>query len=361
MAPVALDLTPRPPVAGSTVKVTYSGAPAGENNWVAVALKAAPDSEYLDTQTAKGASSAVDLNLPDDTSEYELRYYLSNPDGSSRVIGRSTPFTPVHVAASVSGPASAVAGSQITVKWTGPSNPSDYVTVVKKGAPEGSYLDYKYTRDGNPLTLTVPLEAGDFELRYSSDAGARTLASAPITLKPGSYSLTAPATATSGSTLSVNWSGPNNGGEYVTVVRKDAPVGTYTTYFYTRDGNPGKLKLPTEPGEYELRYSTERSSPNPTLYSLPLTIAAPSGAAAYSLQAPASVTGGAQVQVKWGGPNNSGDYVTVVKAGDPVGTYTQYFYTRDGNPGTLKMPFAPGDYELRYSTGCISLSWDTVV
>jgi Ca-activated chloride channel family protein len=49
-------------------------------------------------------------------------------------------------------------------------------------------------------------------------------------------------------------------------------VGSFTVYFYTRDGNPGKLKLPAQPGEYELRYSSEAVSPNPTLFSLPIMV-----------------------------------------------------------------------------------------
>ncbi|MCD0162042.1 hypothetical protein IHN63_12070 [Deinococcus sp. 6YEL10] len=70
----------------------------------------------------------------------------------------------------------------------------------------------------------------------------------------------------------MNWTGPNNPGDYVTIVPRGAPVGAYLDYFYTRDGNPGALTLPAQPGEYELRYSTESASPNPTLHSLPFTV-----------------------------------------------------------------------------------------
>ncbi|MGY2894635.1 vWA domain-containing protein [Deinococcus sp. UYEF24] len=354
---VKLDFTPAQPVAGSVLKVTFSGAPAsqgGSKSWIGVAQTTDPDDAYLDYQYVTGASGSVTLNVPGEEIAYELRYHLANPDGSSRVIGRSAPFTPRRVGASLKAPAEVVAGSPVSVTWTGPNNARDYVTIVAKGAAEGSYLDYKYTSTSNPLTLTTPVQEGNYELRYASDADGKTQASLPIHLKLAAYSLQAPASAVGGGNIQVKWSGPNNPGEYVTVVKKGADVGTYTTYFYTRNGNPGTLKLPTEPGDYELRYSTEGQSPNPTLFSLPLTITAPQGNAAYSLQAPASTTGGAELQIRWSGPNNSGDYVTVVKKGADVGTYTQYFYTRDGNPGKLKMPFEPGDYELRYSTEGVS-------
>ncbi|GGL92488.1 hypothetical protein GCM10010840_33300 [Deinococcus aerolatus] len=248
----------------------------------------------------------------------------------------------------VSGPKMAGAGSQIEVRWTGPNNPGDYVTVVEKGAPIGKYTTYFHTRDGNPGKLTVPLTPGEYELRYSSEKASPnpTLASAPITLTPPTYGLSAPKTAGAGSQIEVRWTGPNNPGDYVTVVEKGAPIGKYTTYFHTGDGNPGKLTVPLTPGEYELRYSSEKASPNPTLAAIPITLTAPQ----YGLTAPATAKPGSSIQVKWTGPNNPGDYVTVVRKGAPVGEYTTYFYTRDGNPGTLKMPAQPGSYELRYSS-----------
>ncbi len=123
-------------------------------------------------------------------------------------------------------------------------------------------------------------------------------------------------------------------------------MGSYTQYFYTRDGNPGSLQTPLVPGDYELRYSTEGISPNPTLFARPLTLTASS----YKLEAPASGPHGGSVQIKWTGPNNPGDYVTIVPKGADVGTYTQYFYTKDGNPGSLSLPDQPGQYELRYSS-----------
>lgn len=70
----------------------------------------------------------------------------------------------------------------------------------------------------------------------------------------------------------VRWTAPSNPGNHVTIVKKGDPVGTYTQYFYTKDDNPGRLSLPDQPGECELRYSSEQASPNSTLYSLPLTV-----------------------------------------------------------------------------------------
>jgi Ca-activated chloride channel homolog len=346
---VKLEFSPNPPIAGGKVTVSFSGAPnSGSKDWVTVVPKSEPDYIYYDWQYIKGVSGTLDLNVPDELVELEARYHLANPDGSTRVIGRSAAFTPKRIAASLEAPSEALGGSKIEVKWSGPNNERDYVTVVAKGAPEGAYLNYKYTRDGNPVSITMPTDPGEYELRYSSDSSGKTLASRPITVKAAAYGLEAVNEAPAGSRISVKWTGPNNERDYVTIVKKGAAEGAYLDYKYTRDGNPVQISTPREPGDYELRYSSESSGK--TLFSRPIKLVA----ATYRLEAPREAKTGSQVQVKWTGPNGQGDYVTIVKKGAPVGTYTNYFYTRDGNPGTLTMPSEAGEYELRYSTESVS-------
>ena len=195
---VKLEVSPAAPVAGGKLKVNFSSAPAGGRNWITIAQKTDADSAYLDYQYVSTPSGSTELTVPDEEIQYEVRYHLANPDGSTRVVGRSAPFTPRRVSASLDGPASAAGGSQIQVSWKGPNNARDYVTIVPKGAAEGTYTSYFYTRDANPGKLDVPIAPGDYELRYSSDNSARTLASRPITVKASSYALEAPKTARSG-------------------------------------------------------------------------------------------------------------------------------------------------------------------
>jgi Ca-activated chloride channel homolog len=248
IAPVKLDFTPKPAIAGGKLTATFTGAPnKNKTDWVAIALKIQPDGQYYDSRYVSGATGSVELNVPDGgPGPLELRYHAANPDGSSRVIGRSTPFMAKRTAATLEAVAEAVGGAKVQVKWTGPNNAYDYVTVVKKGAPEGTFLDYEYTSQGNPLSITMPLDSGEYEFRYSNDTSKKTLASRPVKVVAAAYGLDAPASVVAGAPVTVKWTGPNNQGDYILIVKKGAPVGTWAKYAYTSQGNPVKVETPQQ-------------------------------------------------------------------------------------------------------------------
>src|SRR5688500_11263899 len=65
--------------------------------------------------------------------------------------------------ASVNVPAQVIAGASFRAEWTGPNNPGDYLTIVRPTSDSGTYQNYRGTRDGSPLELTAPIEAGEWE------------------------------------------------------------------------------------------------------------------------------------------------------------------------------------------------------
>jgi hypothetical protein len=218
------------------------------------------------TNAYTNAGNAVLLVAADQAGEYELRYILAEGD---TVIG-ARPIVIGGVTATVAGPATVAAGSKFRVKWTGPDNPRDFVTLVKAGTPDRQYGPYAYTSKGSPLELRAPDAAGAYEIRYLTAQSYATLGSAPVEVTAISATVKSPAEAVAGDTFPVQWQGPANVNDYVTIVPVGAKEGVSGNYRYTAQGNPARILAPLEPGDYELRYSTGQS--HTTLARVPIRI-----------------------------------------------------------------------------------------
>ncbi|MEO0981711.1 MAG: VWA domain-containing protein [Pseudomonadota bacterium] len=231
--------------------------------------------------------------------------------------------------------------SEIIVYWTGPDREGDYVTVVEADASPGGYRDYEYTRDGNPLKLRLPPDAGEYEVRYVLSRPTRVLASVAIAATEVGASLDAVDTIAAGSPFEVTWNGPAYDDDWITVVKPDAGERAYTDYEYTRQGNPLTLKAPLEAGDYEVRYV---QAGDKVIARRPITVTAVEAA----ISGPETAPAGSYHQIEWAGPGTDRDWITVVKPSAGERAYTDYEYTRKGNPLELKMPLEPGNYEFRY-------------
>ena len=234
------------------------------------------------------------------------------------------------------------AGSVVMVDWTGPAGDGDYIDTALPDAAPQAYVSYAYTRDGNPLSLRLPAQPGDYVIRYIETGTFQVLATLPLTVTEQAEGLSAPASAAIGATIQVGWQGGGFDEDYVDIARPDAEPLEYIGYAYVRDGNPVDLRVPVTPGDYVIRYITGQDSS--VAFSVPISVTDVPA----TLQAPASVSAGAEFSVTWQGPDNAGDYLTIAVPGDgPLG-YVTYAYTEAGSPLTLTAPETPGAYVLRY-------------
>jgi Ca-activated chloride channel homolog len=118
------------------------------------------------------------LVAPLDAGSYEIDYVIA--DGTVML---RQPITVTPLTSSVSAPTSANKSTSVSVAWTGPNAPGDYITIVPAGAAEGTYTSYAYTSSGTPASITTPDTAGNYEIRYVYGVNERTLASTPIQIK----------------------------------------------------------------------------------------------------------------------------------------------------------------------------------
>ena len=261
----------------------------------------------------------------------------------------AAPSTPVPsevlTPATLQAAAEVAAGGLVRVAWTGPDNAGDYITIVRPDAAPEVYANYAETRRGNPLEVPAPMDAGAWELRYVTARSKTVLGRAALTVQAVTATLRAPGEAILGATISVEWTGPNNAGDYVTVAAAGAPDDRYENYAETKAGSPLKLAMPVEAGAAEIRYVAAQG--RKVLARRAVSIVAP----ATTLSAVNEVIAGAAFEVTWTGPKNPGDYITIVPKGTPDGRYHNYGDVAKGSPLSLTAPIGPGEAELRYMTG----------
>jgi Ca-activated chloride channel family protein len=263
------------------------------------------------------------------------------PSASASAASSATPGSDE---ASLDAPDEVEAGAEFEVAWTGPNADGDYVTILIAGTDTWTNEDYFYTAHGNPGRLTAPTTADDYELVYFNGADDTAAVRRPITVIPFEGALLGPEEVQAGSTFEVTWNGPDGPGDYVTIVAEGATRWTNESYFYTAHGNPGKLTAPITAGDYTLWYVT--GADEKTMATRPITVTP----VEVTLDAPAEVDAGSTFEVTWTGPDGPSDYITIVPAGSPDGTYLSYAYTASGNPARITAPTEPGAYEIWYAS-----------
>lgn len=322
-------------VAGTNIKVHWTG-PNRQGDYIQIAEKGG---EGYKTYNYVNRGNPVELRMPVEPGDYEVSYMLGRP---LRKLA-TAPITATPATATLSAPDTAIAGETVKVDFTGPAaGPSDWITVVKPDAPDNKYLDYYYTTRESPATLRMPLEAGDYELRFVQ-GGKSVLARRAITVTAALATLDAPDKAGAGETVKIAFTGPPAGsGDWITVVEPSAPDNKYTDYFYITRGNPGELRMPLEPGEYELRYVQGGSK---VLVRRMITVETVPA----SLSGPSEAIAGETIKIEFSGPAaGASDWITITEPDAEENKYLDYYYATRGSPAEIRTPFDGGAYELRY-------------
>lgn len=250
--------------AGARIPVTWTG-PDNRQDFISLVPEGAEIRKWLTYQyTKKG--NPVSLTAPDEPGRYEIRYQT----GQEYRVLASTMITVAGNEASLQAPATVTAGQTFSVTWAGPGNPSDFVAVTPAGADVRSYHHYRYTRTGNTLKLHAPDEPGDYEVRYHTGQTYQVLAMQPIRVEAARATLSAPAEVVAGTVFRVDWSGPDNPGDYVGVSDATGTRSLASKWAFTRHGSPAAVTSPFAAGEYVLEYRTGQSGK--TLASVPLTV-----------------------------------------------------------------------------------------
>lgn len=243
--------------------------------------------------------------------------------------------------ATLSAPPSAAIGTTIQVGWTGPAAELDTVEIGLPG--DGERWAYAYVADGNSVSLVMPGEPGEYELRYKFRDHS-VIATLPIAVTEAAVTMTAPDQVLAGAEVAIHWTGPD--AEYDNIQIGLAGSDSYVSYGYIRDANPLILTMPEEPGLYELRYKLSDTQVIATrpIEVLPAGAALPDPATDAAL-APVPIeisaeTGGLDLAVTWSATPVAGQ-----------GLPPEAWVLNHGVTGPVGADFLPGRYDVRGDAG----------
>lgn len=284
------------------------------------------------------------IRVPGEPGDYELRY-VSAENGT--VLAR-TKVTAMPVSATLDAPAAGVAGSEVSVSFKGPNAPEDWVGLAKPGAAAADYEAgaWTYASNGSPARLRLPASPGAYEVRYVSGLDPRILVARKVEVTPASATVTAPERAMAGATIQVAFTGQGGGDSFIGVVKQGAPADSWVNGAYERpEGSQIAVRLPGQPGSYEVRFVLEANGVYKVLASAPITVEP----AVASISASDRVKRGEELAVGFTGPKGEGDFIALAKPDAPADAYADFrTASPDRDAVTLQAPDEAGSYELRY-------------
>lgn len=237
--------------AGTRIRVSARG-PVDARHWIGFAPAGSGPGSFLDYQRPTGAQSEVELQVPAEPGDYELRYVLNE---SERVLA-SRPIKVLAASVYVRGPAETSAGSVIEVEADGPVDEAHWIGFAPAGSEAGSYRDYTRPVAGQTrYSLRAPGEPGDYELRYVLNGSEAVAARQPIRVLAAQVRLEAPAESLVGMLVPVTVEGPAGGGAWVGFAPVGADDSAWDGEYSGFETSPMAVQLtaPEAPGSYELK------------------------------------------------------------------------------------------------------------
>jgi len=304
-----------------------------------------------DTWTATVSGGTARFNLP--TGRY--RASLTGPDiapvefagivhsANGEVIDlalRSSPPVTLTVA-----PERPISNGSVLVEFWGAPEGAAWVTVASADAPLGAHLVRRPVTGSSGMAemrlpgLTRKLEAR--LVRETGDGVLELLGRTGFQCAHGAAKIDGPKKIEGGTPLSLSWEAPNQPGDHITIARADGPREDYAACIPTMSGGPATFAAPIVPGAYDVRYISNLGK---MLASSTLEVFE----VLATLEGPAKISVGEELEIIWTGPNGSQDYLSIAEPGADNEDYLQWALTSEGNPLRLHAPRRLGEFELRY-------------
>ena len=357
---------PQTALVGETIPVTWDG-PVAAGDYVSVTTEGTRNHERIYRGQMEGGNSTSVL-MPNQPGMYELRYVQANsPSNGDDVVLAVAMIEVSDISTTISAPETASVGETIVVEWTGAGYTPDYISVsAEDGRPHQRIHAERISTSDNRVRLLMPGQTGTYQLRYvlgmtPSNGDDRVMATQSIEITDIETTISGPTSAAAADTISVEWSGPGYGADYISI----APIGAKPhqrvhAERIATDDNRVRLLMPGETGKYELRYvlaMTPSNGDDRVMATQEITIEEVGA----TISAEPTAKAGDELVVTWTGPSAPGDYISVAVPGSRNHERVYRADLGEGDRLRLLMPGTPGEYEIRYVLAVTNANGDDEV
>ena len=246
-------------------------------------------------------------------------------------------------------PARPVAGGPVFIGVGGVGSGLHRVSLAAGDEPTPAWVDAGTTLGpAGFVELRAPDEPGSLEVRLHellAGGSSRVVARAAIASTAPEVTLAPPAEVLPFDPLPVSWTGPDNPGDHLSLVKPGMPSAAASACAPTSGGSPAALVAPGEEGPWEVRYVSGLSERTLARANVEVT------SVIVTVDAPSEVAAGSRFEVDWEGPARPADYLAMASEGAADADYVSLHLTSQGSPARFDAPWDPGNYEIRYIEG----------
>jgi len=237
------------------------------------------------------------------------------------------------------------AGSEAQIQYWGAPPGENWIVITAEDAPASVFLARTPVPDrSGAVTIRLPETPNELEVHFTQDIGSgvhQLLGQLEFTSGHRRVSLEAPDRVENRTPMTIGWEADELPGDHITLTLSEAPG--FESVFCLPADTEGAIfaTAPEIPGEYIVRYVSARGR---TLAQSSLEVFE----ILATLDAPREMAPGADIAVRWTGPEAEQDFLSVAGSGDADDQYLSFVPAESGNPAHLRAPGVPGEYELRY-------------
>jgi len=236
--------------AGTLLKVKWQG-PANEGDLLAI-VEAGKDPKRYRFIRLKETNGETGILVPDKLGTYKVQYI----SGVDETVLAESEFRTLKVSATVKGPETAAAGSEIEVTWKGPGGPGDYLGIYgNTGQMKLTMVSQLKVGDEKTVTMLAPDYPGTYRLRYVTGQSQRILAETKMEVTDVEAEISVLRWVKVNQEFQVKFKGPGNRLDVITLLDYENPNNP-TRVIYKGVGRIPSvmLKAPPKPGLYEVQY-----------------------------------------------------------------------------------------------------------